>query len=90
MFGMNVLEKDDWVLIRSPSQYGTEKGTAHAQHDLVGFKHLASTCQGYIREDFGRTKVLHDGEERVVVVIPLEEKFLATHVVGIDETLGQR
>ncbi len=83
----HVLEVHDGMLVgpvRSPraGQDGAEEGAADTQHELVRLEELPPAGQGHVRQGVGRAQVLHDGEERVVVVVPLKQELLSAHGGG--------
>ena len=44
--------------------------------ELVGLEDLSPAGQGHVRQHLGGKEVLHDAEEAVVVVVPLEAELL--------------
>ena len=73
---VHVLEEDDGVLVRPSGQHLPEEGRADAEHELVGLEDLSPAGQGHVRQHLGGKEVLHDAEEAVVVVVPLEAELL--------------
>ena len=47
----------------------------------MGLEDLPAAGQGHVRQHLGGAQVLHDGEEAVVVVVPLQQELFL--IVGI-------
>ena len=86
MLGPDVLEEDDGVLVRLSGQHLPEEGRTHAQHDLVRLEDAPAARQRHVRQHLVGAQLLHDVEERVVVVVPLQQELVparAAHRGGL-------
>ena len=68
----DILQKDDWVLVRSVVEHGLKVGRACRQHDLVSLEVEAIASNGHIHKGLVIEKILKDGEEIMLVVVPAE------------------
>lgn len=70
MSWVDILEKNDRLSVWFSGQQGTEEGRAHAQDELVSFKHFGAASQQHVREHFCGAELLQDAEEAVVMIVP--------------------
>ena len=72
----DIFEKDNWVLVRSVVEHGLKVRGAGRQDHLVGLQVQSVAGDRDIHESFMIEKILEDGKEIVLVVIPAETVLL--------------
>ena len=72
----HVLEEDDGMLVGCVVEHGLEVGRAGRQHHFVGLQIEAVAGQGDVHEGLVVEKVLEDGEQVVLVVVPAQAVLL--------------
>lgn len=86
--GAHISHEDDGVLAGVPEEERLEVRAAGGEDDLVCGEGSAVAGEGYVCEGLLLVKLVEDGDQVALVVVPLEEKSLSLHPAAAHRPCG--